>query len=175
MAKEPKSTSPSPKAGPGDISEPNSSQANMAGGDTINVSNYGQPGDLLRDYTDKVLDVLEKAPLDKPGEALLKMLRLRTLTTLRMLPAERKGILIFFLIDARLFRYVSLSGADLSGADLRRADLREANLRRADLREADLRGTDLRGANLWRADLHGRSCSHQIDDKWRLVWELSAR
>jgi uncharacterized protein YjbI with pentapeptide repeats len=93
-----------------------------------------------------------------------------------------------------------LSGANLSRADLDEADLRGADLRGADLSETtnlhgvDLRGADLTGATLWGADLSEADLREailsrinmdwaklektkiddttQIDDKWRLVWEI---
>ena len=81
-------------------------------------------------------------------------------------------------------REANLSGAHLIKAHLCGADLRGAHLRRtdlfgADLSGADLRGANLRGANLSEADLRRTNLrtaileiDTQIDDKWRLVWEL---
>ena len=67
-----------------------------------------------------------------------------------------------------------LSGADLGAADLRNADLRGAVLSGADLRAADLRGADLRTADLRWAYLRAAKLDEktQIEDKWRLVWEI---
>jgi uncharacterized protein YjbI with pentapeptide repeats len=91
------------------------------------------------------------------------------------------------------------SGRDLSGVNLSQANLSEADLRRADLSRAVLTDTNLSEANLYGADLsgailtepdpqggppHEASLDHadlasvkiddttQIDDKWRLVWEI---
>jgi uncharacterized protein YjbI with pentapeptide repeats len=102
-----------------------------------------------------------------------------TLTTVRRLDGERKGVVLRFLaesnlIDQRDFK-VELNGANLRSADLRLAPLRgtflrgvnlkDADLRRAflagaylhlsDLRDADLRRADLRGAFLGNTDLRG--------------------
>jgi uncharacterized protein YjbI with pentapeptide repeats len=58
-----------------------------------------------------------------------------------------------------------LNGVDLSGANLSGATLKEVDLTGARLGEADLRWVDLRGTKLNEAT--------QIDDKWRLVWEIA--
>ena len=140
----------------GDISEVSGGQVNAAGRDVVHVTNtYGQPGDLLRDYTDQVISMLQRAPLDETREGSLKILRLRTLTTLRMLPPERKGPLVFFLIDAELITHVSLQQTDLRNIDLSGAELDEADLQGADLSGANLPWADLSGANLSWADLSG--------------------
>ncbi|OQY43743.1 MAG: hypothetical protein B6242_14125 [Anaerolineaceae bacterium 4572_78] len=77
-----------------------------------------------------------------------------------------------------------LSNANLSNADLRRAILTDTNLSHANLYGADLRGAILAGpdsynnrehiANLTHANLAGVKIDDttQIDDKWRLVWEV---
>ncbi len=75
----------------------------------------------------------------------------------------------------RLVCEISSQGAadrDLGQADLRRANLEHVDLRRADLRGADLRGARLQGARLTDAILDSSS---QMDDRWRLVWEISSQ
>jgi uncharacterized protein YjbI with pentapeptide repeats len=69
---------------------------------------------------------------------------------------------------------VDLRGANLTNADLRGADLQQADLRGADLHGADLRGADLSQANLEEASLHNTHIDNntQLDDKWRLVWQI---
>ena len=62
-----------------------------------------------------------------------------------------------------------LSHADLSRADLSRADLSHADLSRADLSRSDLSRADLSHADLRGAQIDGTT---QIEDKWRLVWEI---
>ena len=112
-------------------------------------------------------------------EEVRKIARVRTLTVLRRLDAERKGSVLQFLHESTLLgkegRIVDLTGADLSRAHLSRADLSganlshanlsRANLSRADLSEAilseailsrtNLSGTNLSEADLMRANLRG--------------------
>ena len=94
----------------------------------------------------------EKALISDPTMEIKAVARMWTLTTVRRVNPERKGIVLQFLHESRLIQgdspLVSLINANLSGAYLRRADLAEANLR-----GADLSGADLGGANLGEADL----------------------
>jgi uncharacterized protein YjbI with pentapeptide repeats len=97
-----------------------------------------------------------------------------TLTALRRLNGERKGLVVRFLVEARLVSSsdpkVDLHGANLRSAELKgallavrsgdenrtlftEADLQGVDLRRADLRRAKLPGTLLVEADLRRADL----------------------
>jgi hypothetical protein len=115
--------------------------------------------DALQAYLDKMTDLLleHKLGTSEATEEVKVVARSRTLTTLRTLDADRKGLLVRFLSESKLISredsVVSLRGADLGGANLRRADLRWANLSGADLGGANLRWADLRGADLSRADL----------------------
>ena len=114
----------------------------------------------------------------RPRADVRAVARTVTLTALRRLDGERKGLVVRFLAEARLVSRtdpkVDLNDADLRSADLRGAplvvrpanrkdvlfvgaDLQEVDLRAADLRaafpgallvEADLREADLRGADL---------------------------
>jgi hypothetical protein len=111
----------------------------------------------LQDYFDKISEFLPKerlSELTEDGELkpeykqVWNIARVRTLTVLRRLDAERKGNLLIFLQEAFLIekdkRIIDLSEADLSGANLRgailiAADLSGANLRRANLSNAILR------------------------------------
>ncbi len=70
-----------------------------------------------------------------------------------------------------------LTGASLSAADLRGANLQNTTLFGADSTRADLRGANLLGADLGKANLRGAKIddSTQIDDKWRLVWQILHR
>ncbi len=85
-----------------------------------------------------------------------------------------------------------LSGANLSGANLSGANLSGANLSDANLSDADLSGANLSGANLSGANLSGANLSDanlngvdlhdvvidettRINNKWRLVWEITNR
>lgn len=105
----------------------------------------------------------------RPDANVRVVARTLTLTTVRRLNPERKGVVVRFLDEARLLevpdpkveldganlRSVELVSADLAGADLRGADLRRARLVAADLRRADLRGADLALARLTAAILRG--------------------
>lgn len=95
--------------------------------------------------------------------------RVRTLTVLRRLDAERKGSVLQFLYEAGLINgdkdkvVIHLQVADLNGAkltriflngvNLSRVNLNEAVLYRAILTNAILELADLRGANIREADL----------------------
>ena len=95
--------------------------------------------------------------------------RVRTLTVLRRLDAERKGSVLQFLYEAGLINgdkdkvVIHLQVADLNGAkltriflngvNLSRVDLNEAVLYRAILTNAILELANLRGANIREADL----------------------
>lgn len=96
-----------------------------------------------------------------PSEA-QKIGRIRTLTVLRRLDAERKGSVLRFLHESGLIYKdkpiidltgADLCGADLSGAGLHHADLSEANLNDAILDEAYLMLANLGSANLSNAYL----------------------
>jgi uncharacterized protein YjbI with pentapeptide repeats len=92
-----------------------------------------------------------------------------TLTTLRRLDGERKGLVVQFLREARLIeswdpkvslehadlRFADLPLTDLVGVNLVFADLRRANLHEAFLRDARLAYADLRAADLRKALLIG--------------------
>ena len=63
---------------------------------------------------------------------------------------------------------------DLEGTDLRGANLRGANLAFGSLSQADISGADLTGANLSNVSFYQTTLDEatQLDDKWRLVWEI---
>jgi hypothetical protein len=85
--------------------------------------------------------------------------RVRTLTVLRRLDAERKGSVLQFLQEAELINndeaIIGLHGADLRGAYLRETDLRQIGLRGANLTNATLEGAKLTFADLQGAILEG--------------------
>jgi uncharacterized protein YjbI with pentapeptide repeats len=142
---------------------------------------------VLQAYLDRIADSLLKEKLrTSKNKEIRNVARIRTLTVLRGLDANRKGMLLRFLRDSSLIDVIELAGADfsktkLNGADLSRAnlsgihlagaDLRESNLSEADLRESDLSGTNLntatfREAKLNRANLSGADLSGaEITDK----------
>jgi uncharacterized protein YjbI with pentapeptide repeats len=119
----------------------------------------------LQDYIDKMSDLLLNKHLHESSkdEKVRQIARIRTLTVLRRLDAERKGNVIQFLQEAHLIEgekaILDLKGADLGGADLSRANLRDANLSGADLSRANLRDADLGGADLSRANLRDADLS----------------
>jgi hypothetical protein len=114
-----------------------------------NIDN--QQETALQTYIDKMSELL----LDKgnplrnstEGDEVRTVARVRTLTILPRLDANRKRSVLQFLYESGLIskgnRIVDLNGADLSGANLSGVNLEEA-----DLKEADLRGANLRKANL---------------------------
>ena len=133
--------------------------------------------ETLRRYLTQMSDLIldRKLLRSRPGDDVRAVARTVTLTTVRRLDGERKGVVVRFLHEARLvnvsdpkvelhganLRSVELPSADLEGANLRGADLRRAHLTAANLQRANLRGTDLQQAqfpdNLRGADLRGAS------------------
>jgi hypothetical protein len=108
----------------------------------------------LQGYIDKMSELLLEKHLRDSAEKdeVRKIARVRTLTILSRLDAQRKGIVLKFLHESGLVEkgkcIVDLHGADLSGVNLLEADLRGADLSGVNLLEADLRGADLHEANL---------------------------
>ncbi len=154
----------------------------------------------LQQYLDKMSELLLVNDLRNSSEyaEVGKIARVRTLTILRRLDAERKGSVLRFLHESELIdkdkliidlreanlsealliddnlseahlREANLRGADLRGAYLRGADLRGADLSDADLREADLSEADLSGAGLSRANLRRASVTREQLDKASLL------
>ena len=111
------------------------------------------------------LDTMTELLLDKGlresdlDDEIRSVARARTLTVLRKLDGERKGILLRFLHESGLIsdkagNVVALHEADLNGADLSLfAKLEGANLSKADLHDADMVSANLSGANLSEAIL----------------------
>jgi Pentapeptide repeats (8 copies) len=160
-----------------------------------------QRATILQTYMDNMQDLLFKynllgespTPTNSSDAATIQevreLARARTLTALRGLDPQRKGILLQFLYDAHLIGFpdtvfdsktkktvwvrhpavISLGGegtnsADLSDVDLSftilsDADLSGANLILADLSGADFSQADLFGANLSGANLSGANLS----------------
>jgi hypothetical protein len=122
----------------------------------------------LQTYLDQMARLmLENSLSSTPTPEAKDVARVWTLTVVRRVDAERKGIVLQFLHESKLLQrgspivnltYADFSGAgldwaELSGADLSWANLAGAELSRANLRGANLCGTDLRRANLDGADL----------------------
>src|SRR5216684_4256886 len=134
------------------------------GGDAENKDNQREAA--LQAYIDNMLELLLAKNLrsSTEDEEVQKIARVRTLTVLRRLDAERKGSVLQFLHESGLIgkdkRVLNLTGANLIGANLIGANLSGANLSgvylsRADLSGADLSKANLSGANLSEADLSG--------------------
>ena len=136
-----------------------------------------QHEDLLQAYLDRIAELLlEKQLAASDSEEVRQIARVRTITVLTQLDAQRIGYIFTFLREVGLMSTAStncvvslkdadlhtvewgkanlvranLSGANLSGANLINADLNDANLI-----GANLSGANLSGANLINADLSG--------------------
>jgi len=150
----------------------------------------------LQTYIDKMSELLlhEKLRDSAEEDEVRNVARVRTLTVLLRLDANRKSNVLQFLYESGLInkdesiidlrtvrlrasdldrvipRGAYLSGADLSGADLRGADLHGAFFRKADLSGADLSGADLRRADLREADLGAvKLCAADLSGAY--LWE----
>jgi hypothetical protein len=123
----------------------------------------------ISDLTGLLLD--RELATSEPDSLVRQIARASTLSAVRQLDSERKGLLVRFIYESKLIakptqglsgalanpiillneadlssanlRGANLHDADLSGANLSRATLIGADLSRADLRDADLRGADL--------------------------------
>lgn len=116
----------------------------------------------LQSYYDRMTKLLLEEGLLKSSEdePVRAVARTITLTTLRSLDGERKGLVVQFLHEADLLNgTLDLRGADLSEADLRAAVLSGANLRWTRLSGANLRWANLTEAHLNGADLHRANLS----------------
>jgi hypothetical protein len=138
--------------------------------------------ETLQRYLDRVSQLLIEKDLIRQSnvahnpivESASDVIRARTLSVLRSFSqdGERKGSVIFFLIETDVLHKLKvslsdsqlagaklaagdLSEADLAGADLTRAYLKYANLSKADLGAANLTEANLRAANLVGANLNG--------------------
>ncbi len=127
-----------------------------------NVDNQHETA--LQAYIDNMSELLLEKHLrdSQPTDEVRTIARVRTLTALSRLDANRKGSVLLFLYESRLIdkdkyivdlRDANLSGANLSFANLSGANLSGTNLSRADLGNANLHGANLRKANLLNANL----------------------
>jgi hypothetical protein len=121
---------------------------------------------VLQSYIQDMTELLLDKGLATAGPTLpvRRIARSSTLTAVRQLDDDRKGILLQFLYESNLIqrrgfdpiislrradlRDASLSGVNLSGADLSGADLSGANLRFTLLQSTILSGANLSGADL---------------------------
>src|SRR5216683_1078165 len=130
-------------------------------GDAENKDNQREAA--LQAYIDNMLELLLAKNLrsSTEDEEVQKIARVRTLTVLRRLDAERKGSVLQFLQESGLIgkdkRVIHLTGANLIGANLIGANLSGANLSGVYLSRADLSGAYLFLANLSKANLSGAS------------------
>jgi Pentapeptide repeats (8 copies) len=119
---------------------------------------------VLQSYIQDMTELLLDKGLATAGPSLpvRRIARSSTLTAVRQLDGDRKGILLQFLYESDLIRgfgpIISLRRADLrdaslSGVNLSGADLSDADLSGANLRFTLLQGIVLSGANLSGADL----------------------
>ncbi len=115
----------------------------------------------LETYLDRMSALLldRELSLSEPGADVRQVAQARTLTVLRRLNGERKGILLRFLFESGLItrkkEVILLAEADLTGVDLSGALLLFASLSEAHLSEARLSGAHLSGADLSVTDLSG--------------------
>jgi uncharacterized protein YjbI with pentapeptide repeats len=118
----------------------------------------------LRNYLSQMSDLMldDRLLRSRPEADVRTVARTLTLTVVRRLDGERKGVVVRFLYEADALklddRKVDLEDADLHGMKLPGAELYVANLsgvdlRRADLTDAGLSGTSFAGSNLRRARL----------------------
>jgi len=120
-----------------------------------NAENQRQE-ELLRTYFDKISELLLNKELST-NPNIQSIVRARTLAALRILSTKRKAIVLRFLHDSDLLKYVKsfLFSLDLSHADLHTIDLSGANLLSTDLRDGNLWEANFNGAHLQFADLSG--------------------
>lgn len=134
---------------------------------------------LLREFIDKMADLLLDRNLTEKNRDAQRIARVRVLTLLPRLDADRKRRVLLFLYESGLLdrektvvdvegadfgdaelNDVDLSAARLCGVDLRRANLSDANLRRSDLRSADLRRVNFRRADLSDANFNNANMTN---------------
>lgn len=147
------------------------------------IATDNQREEVLQAYFDDMSDLLlvNKLRISTPGAEVRNVARIRTLSTLNRLDAERNNTVLQFLRESQLINttmpIVSLSESDLTEVDLSfanlrgldlstttlmfatltRANLEGANLERADLRAAEIENVNLQAAHLPRANLAGAS------------------
>jgi hypothetical protein len=125
------------------------------------VSEDQRREEALQNYLDKMAELLLKEKLlekkNDPDDPVVDVAQVRTVTTLRILDADRRTVLFQFLRDSNLVDFIlakaSLAEADLSKTNMHSIDLSDANLERADLSGSNLYKANLHGANLYKANL----------------------
>lgn len=127
----------------------------------------------LRNYLTQMSQLMldRKLLRSKPGADVRSVARTATLTAVRRVGGERRGVIVRFLSEARLLRPESQAGGTiayvgeravvvLSSAELARSDLAGADLPWADFTATDLRGANLSGAELFSGRLVATNLSH---------------
>ncbi|MCA1697451.1 MAG: pentapeptide repeat-containing protein [Actinobacteria bacterium] len=111
--------------------------------------------DTLRSYLEQMSELMLDRGLLRSarGADVRSVARTATLTAVRRLDGARRGLVVRFLVEARLLDQaegarVFLGEADLAGADLAAAELVDADLSYADLSHAQLRDAKLHRAVL---------------------------
>jgi len=135
------------------------------------LAEESQRESALQRYFDEMSKLLLEKGLreSKKNDEVRKVARARTISVLRTLDGERKGMLLKFLYESQLINktdpIIDLSYADLEGANLQNARLGNANLslvalRGAFLFSAELTRSSLNGASLREANLSGACLEH---------------
>ncbi|SRR5579884_147138 len=124
----------------------------------LRIAEVRQQEEALQTYLDHLAELLLEKQLRNslPGSDVQEVARAHTLTALRRVGRDRKGLLLQFLHESHLIE------GEQPIVDLRGADLSYANVQGADLREADLSGVNLVGANLAGANLSGARLSGAV-------------
>lgn len=154
----------------------------------------------LQTYLDQMTELmLAKGLVSDPKPGTSNIARIWTLTTLRRVDGDRKGVIVEFLQEAGLVKkgtpLVSLANADLQNANFRNKSLRGvdfgggysvgehtikgaylngADLRRAKLNGANLASVNLCGANLYGAELGKANLAKAKYDK-KTIWPESIK
>jgi len=130
----------------------------------------GERENALQTYLDKMTELLleNKLRLSNATSEEHQIARTRTITVLRRLDSERKGIIIRFLFEANLILgddseiAIELIGADLSRADFSNTYLGEINLNGTNLNGAIFQNTDFSDSYLQGSSLHNANLSNAI-------------
>ena len=121
----------------------------------------------FQQYLDKMTELLldDQHGLSNKNSEERHMARTRTMTVLRGLDADRKGLVVKFLHEATLVQgndeevKVQLIASDLSYVNLSAAYLSEINLNGTNLYYANLQNSDLSGSLLQNSFLYGANLS----------------
>jgi uncharacterized protein YjbI with pentapeptide repeats len=113
----------------------------------------------IKDVKDLILEEKSNLATSEVHDPVREIARALTITAVRQLDGERKGILLRFLFESRLIsnetKIIQLFEIDLSEADLAGFNLGDIHLTKADLTDADLGKTILIKADLSRSIFRG--------------------